>query len=384
MLSMINNTAFSVFAISCAMFMRMLGVFMALPVMAYGAEGLLGSTTFLVGLAIGIHGLSQAALQIPFGYLSDVWQRKHALLLGMSLFLFGSLISAFSTSIWGLIFGRFLQGCGAVGSVSLAFILDKVEDSKQSIAIAAFGMSIGAAFVAALFTGPLFYNSYGIKGVFYIGSALAFLSFLLIMLVPNNTVKKTNVFNGRLHTSVIQAFTGDINLPLSFLVVFLIHASLASYFSLLPKLVGAIDYKVYLYPVIISVLLMATSPIKNNRIDTMKVSLFLMAVAQLLPVFGLGKLSFSMFLVSFIILETILPSIVSKGAPEGKRGISLGIYTTFQFLGVFLGGSLSGFVLNYLDVRVVPLLASIVTLSVLVVVLLYTKTKGVYTVLVER
>lgn len=378
------NPILNVFAISCAMFMRMLGVFMALPVMAYGAEGLAGSTTFLIGVAIGIHGLSQATLQIPFGYLSDVWRRKHALLLGMLLFLIGSLVAALSTSIWGLILGRFLQGCGAVGSVSLAFILDKVHSTKQSLAIAIFGMSIGAAFVASLFLGPIFYTKYGLHGLFYIGAGFALVSVFLISLVPDNETKEAKIFDGNIYSSIIETFTLDLRLPISFLVVFLIHASLANYFALLPYLVGVVDYKIYLYPVVIAAIVMIVLPMKDRAIDVVALSMLVMACSQALSTFGIGKLGFCVFLTSFIVLETVLPSVVSQNCKSGKRGISLGVYTTFQFLGVFLGGSISGFMLNYLDARVIPLLASVITFSVLVVILLYTRNKGEYTVLVER
>ncbi|MBT4964095.1 MAG: MFS transporter [Francisellaceae bacterium] len=380
----IRNSWFSVVAISSSMFMRMLGVFIALPVIAYGAQELSQSSALLIGVAVGIHGLSQSTLQIPFGYLSDKWQRKPVLIFGLALFLCGSLVAAFSTNIWGMILGRFLQGCGAIGSVSLAFIIDRVPQDKQAIAIASFGASIGAAFIISLFLGPIIYNLYTLKGVFLLGAVFALIAILLISLVPGNAEGKTNAFNYSILESLKSAFTDGTKLPFCFATVFIIHAALATYFTALPALIGKVDYSLYLYAICIAIAIIGLFPIKKYGDSITKLSILLMALAQLSVAFGMGKMSFCVFLITFIILETLLPSEVAKNCREGQRGISLGIYTTFQFLGVFLGGSCSGFVLNYLDARILPLLASGLTFSLLATIILYTKLFDRYTVLVEH
>ena len=165
---------------------RMLGLFMLLPVMSLYVTGLADVTPLMIGLAIGVYGLTQACLQIPFGMLSDRWGRKPVITLGLILFILGSLVAAMADTVYGVILGRALQGAGAVAAVVMALAADLTRASQRSKAMALMGVSIGAAFIVALVLGPALYAVIGGRGLFVLIAVLAAVAILLLWwVVPN-------------------------------------------------------------------------------------------------------------------------------------------------------------------------------------------------------
>ena len=172
-------------AIGLIYLIRMLGLFMVLPVLPLVAPNLLGATSVLIGLALGIHGLSQSLLQIPLGILSDRWGRKPLIIAGLLMLVLGSLVAAVSTHIYGVILGRFLQGCGAISGVLLALMADVTRVDQRSKAMTIIGLAIGSSFALALVLGPLIAASQGLRGLFVVTGILGLVGLVLVFtLVP--------------------------------------------------------------------------------------------------------------------------------------------------------------------------------------------------------
>ena len=169
-------------SISLLYLVRMLGLFMVLPVLPLVAPAIDGATPLLVGLAIGIYGLSQAALQIPFGLMSDRIGRKQIIALGLGLFIMGSLVAGFADDIYMLILGRFMQGCGAIASTLLALMSDLTRVDQRSKAMAFIGIAIAGSFGLSLVLGPLVANVLGLAGIFFLTAALGCLALAILLL----------------------------------------------------------------------------------------------------------------------------------------------------------------------------------------------------------
>ena len=176
-------------ALAAIMWLRMLGLFMILPVFALYAEQLENVTPLLIGIAIGIYGLTQALLQIPLGMLSDRWGRKPVITLGLCIFAMGSLVAAASNSIVLIIIGRALQGCGAIAAAVLAFAADLTREEHRTKAMAVMGVSIGMAFVVALGLGPVLHYWIGVPGIFALTAVLAGIAIVILYFALPNTTK---------------------------------------------------------------------------------------------------------------------------------------------------------------------------------------------------
>ena len=181
-------------SLSAVFFLRMLPLFMLLPVLSLAGESYQYSTPQLLGIALGIYGLTQASLQIPFGMLSDRFGRKPIICLGLIIFIIGSLIAAMSDSVYGLILGRALQGSGAIAAAIMALAADLSTEQHRTKVMALIGISIGISFSVAFVIGPLLYNYIGINGLFYFGICLAILAILtLLIIVPNPPEKPKEI-----------------------------------------------------------------------------------------------------------------------------------------------------------------------------------------------
>jgi len=174
----------AIFSLAMIMAFRMLGLFMILPVFSAHATALPGATATLLGVALGIYGLSQAILQMPFGMLSDRIGRKPVIAAGLILFALGSIVAALSHSIYGIILGRTLQGAGAIGSTTLAMVSDLTRDENRSKAMAMMGLTIGFAFSIAMILGPIIYTWFHLSGIFWATSGFAIVGLLLLITVP--------------------------------------------------------------------------------------------------------------------------------------------------------------------------------------------------------
>lgn len=342
----------------------MLGLFLLIPIFTIYAAHLEGATPRLIGLALGGYGLTQGLLQIPFGMLSDRFGRKPILTLGLILFATGSLIGAWSDSIYGLIVARTLQGTGAIGSVLIALLADLTPDEQRTKAMAVIGMTIGTSFSLAMVLSPWLAGSYGLTGIFYLTTGLAVSGILLLYCVIPTPVTLSFHSDSEAKTSLIGAVLKNHHLVLLDLGIFCQHLILTATFFSIPMLLveqvhaGNLTQQWYFYlPLILaSFVLMIPFIILAERKKMMKtifvVSVGLTAFSQcLLAVYftswiGICLLMFFYF-TAFNILEASLPSLVSRQAPASNKGTAMGVYSTCQFLGIFAGGASAGFLYQW-------------------------------------
>jgi MFS family permease len=342
--------------------LRMLGLFLILPVFAVHAKSLAGGeSAMLVGLAMGMYGLTQAIGQIPFGIASDRYGRKRIILIGLVLFILGSLIAAVDESIYWVIVGRAVQGAGAVSAAVTALIADSTRDEHRTKAMALVGASIGLTYAASLVLAPLLYTSVGMRGMFLLVALLALFAIALVIFVAPQAPPRSP------ETVSFETVIRDPELMRMNFGVFALHAIQMSMFVVLPNvLVSAggipIDqhWKIYLPVVLASFILMLPPIFLGEKRGRMK-QVFVSAIGLLLLVeIGLRaavtqpSLSFEMvvmlllaFFVAFNILEASQPSLVSRMAPAGARGAALGVYNTMQAIGLFAGGAGGGLLAQY-------------------------------------
>lgn len=364
-------------SLAIVMMCRMLGLFMLMPVFSVVATSLHGATPFLVGAVLAAYGLTQAAFQIPFGHLSDKWGRRPVIATGLVLFAIGSVVAACSHSIWWVLIGRAIQGAGAVGSTILATIADFTPNESRARAMAMFGMGIGIAFGLAMILGPILVHAFGLSGLFWSMAVLAVLAaFFLWVLVPTPPqVKHDSVLSSTGHWGKILRNSQLLKLDLS---IFIQHAILTALFLGLPLLLtdklrlSALSQSTfYLVIFVIAFVLMVPWVIMAEKRRKMR-SVFISAVAlmflclALLTLWQPGLIGISivllLFFTAFTLMESILPSCVSKVAPLKNRGSAMGVYSTSQFLGICVGGLLGGWALRFSHMQGVFLICAVLAL----------------------
>jgi MFS family permease len=336
---------------------RLLGLFMIYPVFADYARQLAGATAFKTGLALGIYGLSQGLLQIPFGLLSDRVGRKPMIVLGLVLFGIGSAVAALSSSIDGVTVGRVLQGSGAVGSVILALVADLTREDKRTQAMAIVGVSIGGAFMVALISGPLLAGLIGVPGIFWSMVGLALLGIAITaFVVPKPPVLAVHR-DAETVPSLLKSIAADPELRRLDFGVFALHAMLTASFLRVPALIRSslhIDdhhqWIVYLPVLLFSVAVLVPAIIIAEKYRRMKAvfvaSVAALALSQCLFLAGTGAFwvisAVTLFFAGFNVMEASLPSLITKTAPPAAKGTAAGIFSTSQFLGIFAGGVVGG------------------------------------------
>lgn len=339
---------------------RLLGLFMIYPVFAAYADTLPGSNPYLIGEALGIYGLTQGLLQIPFGLLSDKFGRKRMIVIGLLLFALGSAVAAYSTSMAGVIVGRALQGAGAVGAVILAMVADLTSEKSRTKAMAVVGITIGASFLIALVAGPIAASFIGVPGIFWLMVVLAALGIAVTLFVVP-APKRESVHRD---AETVPAFFGSVLRNPALLKldlgIFVLHAILTASFLVVPGLLRSTlnvapssDWVIYLPVLLVSVVVMGGSIGLGDRRGKSEM-VFIYAIAALafgnaMLLYGSGNAialiaALIVFFSAFNILEANLPSLVSKAAPARAKGTALGVYSSLQFLGIFAGGALGGFV----------------------------------------
>ena len=339
---------------------RMLGLFMIYPMFASFAHHLEGATTYRIGLALGVYGLTQGLLQIPFGLLSDRVGRKVMIVTGLIVFAIGSAVAARSSSIDGVIWGRALQGAGAVGSVILALVADLTSEENRTKAMAVVGMTIGASFLIAIVTGPVIGGWIGLSGMFWLMAALALLGIAIIaLLVPAPPRLRVHREAQAVPALIGSTLRNPELLRLDF-GIFALHAMLTASFLVLPQMLhetlgvsGRDQWFVYLPVLVVSVAVMLPAIIVAERYRRMK-SVLVGAVAALavsqVMLAAEGQNTYVLlaalvvFFAGFNIMEASLPSLVTKTASSGSTGTATGIYSSSQFLGIFAGGVIGGWV----------------------------------------
>lgn len=365
------------FTLASIMSLRMLGLFMVLPLFSLYAHQLTGATPALIGLSMGIYGLTQALFQIPFGAWSDRVGRKKIILLGLILFAAGSIISACSTTIWGMIIGRALQGTGAVGSTIIALLSDLTRENQRTKAMAIIGMTIGTSFSLAMLIGPLLNPWLHVNGIFWLATVFSLLAiFILFTKVPpieNPKPKQTTEIKLHSFLTVLQ----QPDLMRLNIGIFLLHAIFTANFVVIPISLQTLGLSAneqwMLYLPVLLLAFVFTIPCiaiaeKKRRLKQFFMGAIILlciadALLRLLPSHLLmSAISLLLFFAGFSILEAFLPSLVSKTAPPERKGTALGIYSCSQFLGIFVGGSLGGWLYGALGLTTVYLICTLLGL----------------------
>lgn len=330
---------------------RMLGLFMVIPVLALYTGILPGATAATIGVAAGIYGLTQALFQIPCGLLSDYFGRKPVIMAGLIIFIIGSLIAAFSSSITGLIVGRAIQGIGAVGSAILALVADTTRETVRTRAMALIGVSIGFTFILAFLLGPLLNAHIGLSGIFGLTAVMGIGGIFLLMRV-NASQKSTPLsVKGQLQTLLQHRDLWRLNLN-----IFILHAVLTAVFLIFPHKIQEVTalephavWRFYLPVLVASVILVAPlvryadKPYWQKRL--MSAALIGLGLSVLLLMSGhywTFLCAATLFFLAFNFLEASLPALVSRVVPKESKGAALGAYSFSQFLGMFAGGILGG------------------------------------------
>lgn len=330
--------------------LRMFGLFALLPVLSLYAVELENATPLLVGLAVGAYGLTQAGLQIPLGALSDRIGRLPVIVGGLAIFAVGSIIAALGDDIWSVIIGRLLQGAGAISATLTALIADATREQFRTRSMAFMGIGIGLSFMLALIIGPLLGARFGVPALFWFAAVLAVVAGLLLRGLPAG-IKPPKPQDWNLR----PAFHADL-LRLDF-YVFLLHAILTASFVALPFLLTkrldmpvTSHWQMYVGALLLS--LFGTIPLimsdeRQGKARTIGIAVTLVLVGQLLLAFGsFGAApvfaALVIFFAGFNFLEAGLPARLSLLAKGHARGASLGVFSSAQFLGAFVGGLIGG------------------------------------------
>lgn len=338
--------------------LRMLGLFLVLPVFALEAQHYAGGNDpAMVGLALGMYGLTQAVFQLPLGLASDRFGRKKVIIVGLLVFALGSLAAALADSLMGLVWGRALQGAGAVSAAVTALLADLTRDSVRTKAMAMVGGSIALMFSLALVLSPLLAGWVGLSGIFWITLALTLAGIATVLwVVPPEPVQHTAMPRGRF--ADLLAYPDLLRLNAG---VFVLHTVQMAMWVAVPTLlvqaglVKTAHWQVYLPAVLLSFAALGRL-FAMERKGQLRSALLLAIVLVLLVQAGLGALTLAgdapslwllgaamlVFFIGFNMLEATQPSLVSRMAPERLRGAALGAYNTLQSLGLFAGGFLGG------------------------------------------
>ncbi len=337
--------------------LRMLGLFMILPVFALYAEHLRGNTPTLAGLAIGIYGFSQALFQIPFGFLSDRYGRKKMIYLGLLVFAGGSIVAALADSIHGVILGRALQGGGAVSAVVMALAADLTREEHRIKVIAMIGITIGLSFAASMILGPVLNGWVGVPGIFWLTSLFGLLGIAVVRFrVPNPVSSRIHRDAEPVASQFKRVLFDEQLLRLNF-GIFTLHLLLTATFVAVPLalrdagLPSDRHWEVYLPALLFSMVAMIPFIVIAEKYRRLK-AVFIGAILTLASTeFGLLNLHDTVlemallllvFFSAFNLLEATLPSLIAKMAPPDAKGTAMGVYSSSQFLGAFAGGAMGG------------------------------------------
>jgi MFS family permease len=363
--------------------LRMLGLFLVMPVLVIYAQDMPDYSAMLAGLAVGIYGLGQAMLQIPLGYLSDRLGRKPIIIGGLVIFAIGSYVAAGSDTVFGLVVGRALQGAGAIASTLMAFVSDLSRPEVRSKLMASIGATIGVAFVLSLVLGPWLTTYIGVDGLFYMTAILSLAAIaVVIWLVPKEQQHQDDSHVLPVKEQIRAVFDNG-QLQLMNLGIFCLHLLLTAIFVVIPTQLIASglplsDHSLtYLGLMVGSFLIMLPLMIwtekRKQHVRSVSLAVSLLLIAMLTLSFQSSLvvilLCVGLFFVAFNFLEAVIPSMVSRLCGSKQRGTAMGFYSTSQFFGAFLGGVLAGFLVQEFSVQVVYLTLGAVSLIWFIAVL---------------
>jgi len=342
--------------------LRMLGLFIILPIFAIYAQQLPGGNNqTLVGIALGAYGLTQAILQIPAGWLSDRFGRKPIIYAGLILFAIGSFIAGSADDIYWIIAGRVIQGAGAINAAVMALTADLTREEHRTKAMAMIGITIGITFSISLVLSPFLYQFIGVPGIFKLIGVLALLAIAVAaFVIPNPAITRFHS-DTEASSKKLGAVLRNMDLLRLDFGIFSLHAILMSVFMQVPFILrqdgleAAQHWHVYLPVMLVAFILMVPPIIIAEKKAKMKqVFMFavgLAALAQLSLMFlqhSIWGVAFALlvFFTSFNVLEATLPSMISKIAPLDAKGTAMGVYSSVQFLGAFFGAAVGGLLMQ--------------------------------------
>jgi len=351
-----------VLPLSTILFLRFLGLFLVLPVLSVYALDLKGATPFLVGVVVGGYALTQAIFQVPFGSMSDKVGRKPTILFGLLIFLIGSLICAYSTDIYTLMLGRFLQGAGAIGSVVTAMIADLVEEKTRGHAMAIMGGFIAMSFAFAMALGPVIASHYGISTIFVITAVLAFVAIIVLFTKVPTPPKIKHIYHNKTKTSDILK---DPNLLSMIIINAMQKGLMTAAFVIIPVFLTQPEYgfnwaksdlwMVYAPAMVAGLVAMGPAAVFGEKRNIPK-QIFLLSIVLFLASFVMMGLTHSsavfvtaviFFFVAFNMMEPLVQSMISKFAKVHQKGAALGIANSAAYFFTFIGGTFAGL---YLDI----------------------------------
>ena len=352
-------------AVGLLYLIRMMGLFMVIPVLPLAGDEFKLSTTLLIGFAIGIHGLTQGLFQIPFGMLSDQVGRKKIIALGLVLFTVGSSVAALAENVYWLIIGRALQGCGAIASTLLALVSDLTRLEQRTKSMALIGAAIASSFGLALLIGPILFNLNGVKSIFVFSAVSGLIGlWILFTIIPSPLIHSQNL-DLKFQLMDAKRAVSSFSLWRLNISTFILHYLLISGFCAFPLLFDSTnqiqrDHHSYYYLLLLLASVISISPLIyfSDRISNTKIVILTMIGLSILSCFLLSQtqsfysvlFGVGLFFSAFNLLETMLPSEVGRIAPAGLRGTFIGFFMTSQFLGFFFGGIIGGWVLMHSDI----------------------------------
>ncbi|WP_296237298.1 MFS transporter [Psychrobacter sp. UBA5136] len=364
--------------------LRMIGLFMIVPVFSVYGDNYAHATPFLIGLAVGIYGLGQAIFQIPMSLAADKFPRKPIIFLGLILFAIGGVIAANASDIYEVIIGRALAGSGAVSAVLMALLADVTREEMRTKAMATMGLTIATSIMLAFAFGPLLVGSLGISGLFWLTVGFAFLAILLLLFVPTPLrVLKHNLDNKSIGQQLADVLKiGDLNRL--HIGIFALHLTMTAIFVILPHQLSDVlglsvrqQGLVYLpllfigFAVAIPFIIIAEKKRKMRQVFLAAIALMTAALALLAlgSQVGVGIiLGLLLYFMGFNLLEATIPSWISKRAPVANKATAMGLNSSSQFFGAFVGGAMGGLLLTQPNLLAWGVLAVIMGAALLLII----------------